>query len=108
MAIIFNIFQSGLNGGTKILTGDSVVPKIENGNFQGFVVVRSCFIDSILNENGLEIITNVILNNQITNITNINLVRGDIVKPASTENHFTRVTIRPFSNSSQIVLYNKK
>lgn len=108
MAIIFNNFQSGLNGGTKILTGrrDQIV--IESRNFQGFIVVRSCFIDSILDQDGLEVITNVLLNNQSTNITNINLVRGDIIKPISTSDYFIQISMRPFSNSSQIVLYNKK
>lgn len=108
MSIKFNVFQAGLNGGTKVSTGDRFVPKVENGNIQGFVVVKNCFISSVLNESGAEVVTNVMRNNEITNILNLALVKGDVISPVLPSTFFTRVTIKAFSNLSQIILYTKK
>jgi hypothetical protein len=108
MSINYNVFQSGLNGGTKVLTGDKNIPTIEHGDFQGFVVVNSCFIDSILNQNNINVIDNVLLNDKVTNILNKNLVRGDVVKPVLTSDYFTEINMRSFSDKSQIIIYIKK
>jgi hypothetical protein len=105
MAITFNIFRSGLDGGTVVLTGDVALPATLSGTFRGFRVVNNCFISSILNQDGDETLSNVILNGNVEDITDKQLVLGDVVSPENPSTSFTEITIQQFSNRSQIVIY---
>lgn len=105
MAINFNVFKSGLDGGTIVLTGNQFTTSSLSGNFQGFRVSNQCYIISILNQNGVNVTSSVIYNGVIDNISGSQLNTGDIIAPDNSTTYFTGITLRAYSNTSQIVAY---
>lgn len=105
MAINFNVFKSGLDGGTIVLTGNQSTTASLSGNFQGFRVSNQCYVTSILNQNGVNVTSSVIYNGIVSNISGSQLNIGDTISPNSTTTYFKGITLRAYSNTSQIVAY---
>jgi hypothetical protein len=105
MSINYNVFESGLNGGTIVLTGNQLTTSSLSGNFKGFRVANQCYITSILNQDGINITSSVIYNNVLTNISGSQLNLGDIISPPNDNTYFTQITLRKYSNRSQIIAY---
>lgn len=106
MSINYNVFESGLNGGTKVLTGNQLTSSSLSGDFKGFRVSNQCYITSILNQNGINITSSILYNNVLTSISGSQLNLGDIISPPNSNTHFTQITLRRYSNRSQIIAYN--
>ena len=106
MSINFNVFESGLDGGTVVLTGNQNNTSTLTGNFKGFRVANQCFITSILNQSGVNVISNILYNGTFSDILGIQLNTGDTIAPYGNTTHFTNITLTAYSNRSQIVAYN--
>jgi hypothetical protein len=105
MSINFNVFESGLNGGTRILTGNQLTTASLSGNFKGFRVANQCYVASILNQNNTNVTSSILYNGILSNISGSQLNTGDTLA-LSGNNYFTSITLSPYSNRSQIVAYN--
>jgi hypothetical protein len=106
MSINFNVFESGLNGGTVVLTGNQLTTASLSGNFKGFRVANQCYVTSILNQNNINITSSIVYNGVLSNISGSQLNEGDTLTPYESTTYFTNITLTAYSNRSQIVAYN--
>ena len=105
MAIINNIFDAGLNGGTFICTGTSGSALSYSKVFKGLrVITPSVELLAIRDNNGNNVTSSVLLNNVLTNISGSELTTNDIIIPTGSYN-FTGLTFSTNGFSDQVVLY---
>jgi hypothetical protein len=105
MAIINNVFNAGLDGGTFICTGISGNVLSYVKVFKGLrVVTPAVELISILDNNGINVTSSVLVNDIITNISGSQLTTNDIIKPTGSYN-FTGLTFSINGFEDQVVLY---
>jgi hypothetical protein len=105
MAIINNVFNAGLDGGTFICTGENGQALTYVKVFKGLrVVTPAVELISILDNNGINVTSSVLVDNILTNISGSQLFAGTIIKPTGSYN-FTGFTFSGQGYQDQVVLY---